>query len=115
MRLFRESDAEEVQGQGYLKRVVLPSGELPDGMFIQEVLFRAGDRVALHHHKVQTEVFIPLSKGAFVVNGEEAVIGPGDILICEPGDVHGNPIIKEDFRIMVLKLDHAWNDIYWDE
>jgi quercetin dioxygenase-like cupin family protein len=115
MRLFREGEAKEIQGDGYLKRIVLPSGVLPNDMFIQEVLFQAGQRVPMHHHAVQTEVFIPLSEGVFVVNGETVRIGPGDLLVCEPGDVHGNPVIEKDFRIMVLKLHHHTKDIFWDE
>jgi quercetin dioxygenase-like cupin family protein len=115
MRLLREDSAQEVPGDGYLKKIVLPKGILPDGMFIQEVLFKAGDRVRLHHHDVQTEVFVPLSEGLFQVNGEEVRIGPGDILVCEPGDVHGNPVIAKDFRIMVLKIGHQNDDIHWDE
>lgn len=115
MRLFREAEAEEVQGDGYRKRIVLPSGELPYGLFVQEVLFEAGQMVRQHHHAVQTEVFMPLSEGVFVVNGLKVRIGPGDVLICEPGDVHGNPVIEKDFRIMVLKLRHEEGDIYWDE
>jgi quercetin dioxygenase-like cupin family protein len=115
MRLFRENEAEEVPGDGYLKRLVLPKGTLPDDMFIQEVLFKAGDRVRLHHHELQIEVFIPLSEGDFVVNGRDVRIGPGDVLVCEPGDIHGNPVIAKDFRIMVLKIEHQADDIYWDE
>jgi quercetin dioxygenase-like cupin family protein len=115
MMVLREREAKEVQGDGYLKRIVLPQGILPRGMFIQEVLFRAGERVRLHHHDVQTEVFMPLSHGAFRINGEDVSIGPGDILVCEPGDVHGNPVVRADFRIMVLKMNHRPDDIIWDE
>ncbi|QLH75464.1 MAG: cupin domain-containing protein [Methanomassiliicoccales archaeon] len=115
MRIFRYADAKKVQGRGYSKKVLVPEEELGiRGSFIQEVSFKKGDTVQLHHHKVQTEVFIALSEGTFMINGELIKLGPGDALLCEPMDVHGNPVIEKDFKILVLKINHVEDDIEWD-
>jgi len=37
----------------------------------------------------------------------------GDCLVCEPGDVHGNPVIGNDFRILVLKVGLREHDTVW--
>ncbi len=115
MKRFSSSERAWVQGKGYSKRVLIPSKELGiPGSFMQEVSFKKGDVVPQHHHAIQTEVFYALEEAWFVINGETLIMQPGDIVVCEPGDVHGNPVIPNDFRILVLKVGYAENDIYWD-
>lgn len=115
MKLFKHRDAKVVPGRGYLKRVLLDEATLGmPGSFIQEVEFRKGDVVPQHHHRFQTEIFYALDEAPFLINGEKVTMGRGDILVCQPGDVHGNPVIPHDFRILVLKVDYRENDTIWE-
>jgi quercetin dioxygenase-like cupin family protein len=115
MKHFKHEAAKVVPGEGYTKKVLLDESALGiPGSFIQEVEFRKGDVVRQHHHAVQTEIFYALDEAPFVINGQKLTMSPGDIVVCEPGDVHGNPVITNDFRILVLKVGFRENDIYWD-
>jgi quercetin dioxygenase-like cupin family protein len=115
MKLLKHGSAPVVPGQGYQKRVLIDEDALGiPGSFIQEVEFRKGDVVRQHHHRFQTEIFYALGQAPFLINGQNITMGPGDILVCEPGDVHGNPIIPYDFRILVLKVNYRENDIVWE-
>ncbi len=115
MKLIKHDRAKVVQGEGYTKKVLIDESGLGiPGSFIQEVEFRKGEVVRQHHHRFQTEIFYALDEAPFVINGKNVTMSPGDIVICEPGDVHGNPVIHHDFRILVLKVGFQENDIYWD-
>ena len=115
MKHFKHDAAEVVPGQGYLKRVLIDeSGLGVPGSFLQEVEFRKGESVRQHHHRFQTEIFYALEEAPFVINGQDVTMSPGDIVVCEPGDVHGNPVVPHDFRILVLKIGVQENDIVWE-
>ncbi|MCH9734040.1 MAG: cupin domain-containing protein [Actinomycetia bacterium] len=114
MKILRREQARKVAGEGYLKRILVPEESLGiPGSFIQEVSFRKGDVVRQHYHRTQTEVFIALDEAHFEIDGEKVIMTPGDVVICEPGDVHGNPVIPHDFRILVLKIDYRDDDTVW--
>ncbi|HEY3420301.1 MAG TPA: cupin domain-containing protein [Methanomassiliicoccales archaeon] len=115
MKHFKHDAAKVVPGEGYTKKVLIDESALGiPGSFIQEVEFRRGETVRQHHHRYQTEIFYALDEAPFLINGMKVTMSPGDILVCEPGDVHGNPVISHDFRILVLKVGFRENDIYWD-
>lgn len=114
MKLLRTSSRPWTEGKGYRKRPLITQEELgiPDS-FAQEVQFHPGESVPLHYHKRTKEVFIALDQAAFEINGEIVVMEPRDVLICEPGDVHGNPVIPHAFRILVIKVDLETDDTVW--
>ena len=115
MKLFKHDAASVVSGQGYVKRVLIDESGLGIlGSFMQEVEFKKGDVVRQHHHRFQTEIFYALDEAPFEINGHKVTMSPGDIVVCEPGDVHGNPVIPRDFRILVLKVNFRENDIVWE-
>jgi quercetin dioxygenase-like cupin family protein len=114
MRLQRSSTKPWVQGKGYRKRTVLEQSDLGiPGSFLQEVSFRKGDVVPIHHHRAQTEVFYAVTDAVFEINGEMVTMAPGDVLVCEPGDRHGNPEIPHDMKILVLKVGFIEDDTVW--
>jgi quercetin dioxygenase-like cupin family protein len=115
MRLFKHNVAPVLPGHGYSKRILIDELALGiPGSFLQEVEFKKGDVVRQHHHNFQTEIFYALDEAAFLINDKSVMMSPGDVLICEPGDVHGNPVIPCDFRILVLKIGVQENDIVWE-
>jgi quercetin dioxygenase-like cupin family protein len=116
MRVYRSDVKRWTEGKGYRKRTLLEEGELGiEGSFIQEVEFVAGDKVPRHYHRTQTEIFYALSPIGFEINGERVLMQPGDIVVCEPGDVHGNPSLPQAARILVIKVDFAEDDTIWLE
>ncbi len=75
MRLHRSSVKPWAQGKGYRKRTVLDESDLGiPGSFLQEVSFRKGDIVPIHHHRVQTEVFYAVTEAVFEINGEKVTL-----------------------------------------
>lgn len=115
MKLFPRTNYKEVSGDGYLKRIVLEGKDIGiKDTLVQEVQFTAGEKVAFHFHQVTREIFYCLAGPApFVINGQQVVLNKGDCLVCEPGDVHGNPVIENDFRILVLKVGFKEHDTVW--
>ncbi len=117
MRHLPRANYKEVSGDGYLKRIVLEAKDIGlKDTLLQEVQFTAGEEVAFHFHQTTREIFYCLAGPApFVINGQPVVMNEGDCLICEPGDVHGNPVIPNDFRILVLKVGFREHDTVWLE
>jgi quercetin dioxygenase-like cupin family protein len=115
MKHIEPSQKDWRTGRGYSKRVVLGREDIGLKVdLVQEVMFKKGDKVPLHHHEVQTEIFYAITETLFEINGEDVLMRPGDIIFCEPGDVHGNPTVPEDSKILVLKVDYKEDDIVWD-
>jgi len=114
MRIYLASDREWVPGKGYKKRLAMSENDLGiKGGLIQEVTFTEGGTVAAHYHKIQTEVFYALDRVKFEINGKKVMMEPGDIMVCEPGEIHSNPYLSQDSRILVLKINYQEDDIFW--
>jgi quercetin dioxygenase-like cupin family protein len=114
MRHYKASDRPWEQGKGYQKKRLLAGDILPKKVdLVQEVRFSKGSSVPLHYHRVQTEIFYVLGRGSININGRDIAAEPGDIIVCEPGDVHGNPRIDEDFGFLVMKVDYREDDTVW--
>lgn len=114
LKHFKASAGEWVEGRGYSKKRLLGPGFLPRAVdLVQENRFRKGASVPPHYHKVQTEVFYVLAKGSIIIGGTWLSLEPGDIAVCEPGEVHEIPTVEEDFGFVVLKLDYREDDTVW--
>jgi quercetin dioxygenase-like cupin family protein len=114
MRKFRAADMEWEEGQGYRKRRIAMDGALPRQVdLLQEVRFRKGDTVPPHYHRTQTEMFFVLASGSITIDGIRVDAAPGDVIVCEPGEVHGMPLVEEDFAFLVLKVDYREDDTVW--
>jgi quercetin dioxygenase-like cupin family protein len=113
MRHIRASGPWE-RGRGYSKRKLLGNEFLPQRIdLLQEVRFKKGDTVPPHYHRVQTEIFYVLAKGSITIDGHKVDAGPGDMIVCEPGEVHGMPLVEDDFGFLVMKIDYREDDTVW--
>ncbi len=114
MRVIRSSQREWIEGQGYHKKILLDGRylERPD-FLVQQVIFHQGDSIPPHFHKSQTEAFFALSPGSITISGKEIEMEKGDMVVCEPGEVHEMPEIKKDFAFLVVKLDFREDDTVW--
>lgn len=70
--------------------------------------YRAGDREALHHHKVGTEVTLIVSGRVRMLDREW---GPGDILVLEPGEATAFEALTDAVNV-VVKTPSAKDDKY---
>ncbi|NLK26063.1 MAG: cupin domain-containing protein [Euryarchaeota archaeon] len=114
MRYHSSAERPWQNGRGYRKRRLLEDFPLPaEVSLVQEVQFKKGDAMPPHLHKVQTEVFYALAPGSITIDGIDVRMGRGDILICEPGEVHGMSLVEEDFCFLVLKIDYCEDDTVW--
>lgn len=114
MREIRAGKLDWIDGDGYEKKLLLvDDNDQPPRTILQQVRFRKGESVPPHYHLVQTEAFYFLQRGAIVIEGVRHDMDPGDILVCEPGEVHETPRAREDFEIVVLKIDFEHDDIVW--
>lgn len=70
--------------------------------------YRAGDREALHHHRIAAEV-------TAIVSGEVRmcgrVFGPGDIVVLEPGEATAFEALTDTVNV-VVKLPSLRDDKY---
>jgi quercetin dioxygenase-like cupin family protein len=114
MEHYRAADRSWEQGKGYTKRRLLGEEILPRQIdLVQEVRFEKGSTVPPHYHKVQTEVFFVLGKGSITIDGQRVDAEPGDVIVCEPGEVHGMPLVEDDFGFLVMKIDYRDDDTVW--
>jgi quercetin dioxygenase-like cupin family protein len=116
MKLYSAAGVPWTKGRGYQKRILLAQEHLGiEGSFLQEVAFEPGSKVPLHYHSQTTEVFFALDRAFFQIGEEKVVMEPEDVLVCEPGDIHGNPEVPQPFRILVLKVNFHEDDTVWLE
>lgn len=114
MKHIKKGDLGWIEGRGYRKKKLLFSAPLPSKVdLIQEVNFSKGSSMPDHYHNIQTEIFYVLSNGHIFINGEKIIVSQGDVVICEPGDVHGIPEVTENFGFLVLKIDYDEADTVW--
>lgn len=102
------------EGLGYSKRKLLSTSPLPGTVdLVQEVRFSRGSTIPPHYHRVQTEVFYALAPGSITINDAKIEMATGDMVVCEPGEVHGMPLVEENFGFLVLKIDYRTDDTVW--
>jgi len=114
MRHLRAGERQWEEGPGYRKRRLIDDAPLPaEVSLVQEVRFPKGASVPDHLHRVQTEVFVALAPGTIIVGGEEVRMAAGDVVVCEPGEVHSVPPVEGAFGFLVLKIDYREDDTEW--
>ena len=102
----------------YRKQILATEDEIGfDGNLLQVVEIPPGEHVEPHYHRETEEVFyIQQSGGTLVIDGTAVTPEKGDVIICEPGDVHE---VRNDsdraFRILVFKVNLTEDDTVWEE
>ena len=78
-------------GEGeYFVRTFL-TGEFNSSLkYVRELMLEPGSSVGIHKHKDDEEVYYVIcGNGIMVVDGEEKVVGEGDIVLTKTGSYHG--------------------------
>jgi len=112
----RPEGSDWLDRDSYRKRVLAFEEDIgSDGNLLQVVEIEPGDHVEPHRHHETEEVFYILQPGGtLVIEGEELRPDAGDVIICEPGDVH--EVFNDTdgvFRILVFKVNLAEDDTEW--
>ncbi len=114
MKHFKAASTKWTEGQGYWKRKLMTGDVFPQEVdLLQEVRFAKGSTIPPHYHKEQTEVFFVLAKGSITIDDKKIDAEPGDVIVCEPMEVHGMPLVEENFGFLVLKINYREDDTVW--
>jgi quercetin dioxygenase-like cupin family protein len=113
----RPDPSEWKERDSYRKQILATEEDIGfDGNLLQVVEIPPGEHVEPHYHRETEEVFyIQQAGGTLVIDGTEMTPAEGEVIICEPGDVHE---VRNDadhpFRILVCKVNLTEDDTVWD-
>ncbi|MGI9522049.1 MAG: cupin domain-containing protein [Hyphomicrobiaceae bacterium] len=116
MKYVDHKHPEWIEGDGYKKRILLREDSLNcPGTLVQLVRIEPRAVVADHYHKSCTEVFYGMSgSGVFEINGEAFNLSSGDVLTCEPFEIHNTKNSGyEPLIYVVFKTNVTEKDLYW--
>ncbi len=88
---FVPASHEEAEAPGVLKKILLRKNDFIDGkvQMLNWALLPVGRSFSPHYHQDMQEVFIMIEGRAIMtVDGQEAAIGPGDVVVIAPKGVH---------------------------
>jgi len=105
-----------IKGKGYFKKILFSKRDIKGKIdTIQIVKFNPGKESPFHFHKKTREIFYILKGQAIlIIESKRFRTNPGEIFICEPKEIHrvvNNT--KEEFIILVFKINSSEKDIYW--
>ncbi|MBI2043099.1 hypothetical protein HYT25_01785 [Candidatus Pacearchaeota archaeon] len=64
----------------------------------------------LHSHERSYEILYFLDKAKYKINGKDYDIDEKDMIILEPGDIHGAIFIENQVRILVVQVPAITED-----
>lgn len=101
--------------EDYWKQVLAGEDDIGEGCLMQIVEVEPDNHIKPHYHEKTKEIFYILQPGGkLVIDDEEIEPDKGDVIICEPGDVH--EVMNESekmFVILVFKKDNTEDDTIW--
>ena len=87
---------------------VLDAAELGGGAwrFVDAWILPPGTSIGSHRHERGRELYLVLSgRGTMTTNGVPAAVGPGDLVLNEPGDTHAlENTGREELRVLVTAV-----------
>ena len=115
MKSLRLNDREPVQAEGYRKHILLNAEDLhSDGARVQMVIIEPGDTIADHYHQRAREFYLVLQgRCELTVNGETSILRRDDMLLMEPGDVHGLTNHGSIPFVLLVFKTNGEDDTFW--
>jgi len=116
MKKINPEDKEWIKLKGYSKKILFTEEDLKSkGIALDIVKSKSGEIVQPHYHKKRKEIFYVLKGNAILwVGNDKSRRKPGDIILCEPGEMHG--VINdtdEEFIWLNFKINAMKDDTYW--
>lgn len=104
-----------IDRDSYRKQILAGQDAMADGVYMQIVEIKPQEHVDKHYHEQTQETFYILdSGGTLIIDDHELTPDDGDVIICEPGDVHEvRNETETPFRILVVKTDAVDDDTVW--
>ncbi len=103
----------------YRKQILATEDEIgfDGGNLLQVVEIPPGEHVEPHFHRETEEVFYILQAGgSLTIDETEVTPEEGEVIICEPGDIHEVRNDSEQvFRILVFKVNLTDDDTVWEQ
>ena len=81
-----------------------------DSFQFLHVTHPANLRERLHSHDHSYEILYFLDKANYRINGGDYVISKGDLVIFEPGDIHGATPIENHVDLLVFQIPQISDD-----
>ena len=69
----------------------------------------------LHSHEKSFEILYFFDKANYSINGEDYELDEGDLLIFEPGDIHGAIPIDNEVKLLVIQAPAITDDKKYEE
>jgi quercetin dioxygenase-like cupin family protein len=116
VRLHRSDKGSWLRGAGYLKKPIFSESDLRlEGTIVQLVTIEPQQHVPSHYHRSCTEVFcITGGRGQMTIGDTLLELSVGDIVMCEPGEVHDARNYTDDpFVYIVFKTNVVPDDTVW--
>jgi len=117
MKIIKTEEKEWKKSNGYYKKILLSENDLKSkGNLVQIVKVDKKTNIEPHYHKKASEIFFILKgNGILFVGNDKQRRKEGDIIFCEPGEIHG--VINDtddEFVWLVFKINFTENDTFWD-
>jgi mannose-6-phosphate isomerase-like protein (cupin superfamily) len=93
----------EAEDRARAREMASPRNSRARQLSIADIIIPAGVAVKPHYHKVIEEVYhITAGSGVMVIDGREALVGPGDTVVILPGERHSvRADVGADLRMIV--------------
>ena len=112
MKLVRASKLKPEPRRGYLRKVLYEGAADGTKYVFLEATIPPGDASEPHYHKAGEEVFLFLTPGRVVVDGNSFDVEAGDVVVVEPGEVHSVVSGGSEVRLVVLRIPYLEGDRY---
>lgn len=115
MKLVNENDKQWENHEGYSKKILYNTNELPGNTNqLQRMKIPKGSKVAKHYHEQTSEIFYCLKgRAKFSIEGREFEFKEGDAVLCEAGEMHEVMEVPEDLHFLTFKINKKENDTMW--
>ena len=114
MKIIKEEQKEWKHREGYSKKILFSTKDLPENTQLQRMQIQKGNKVANHYHRTTSELFYCIKgKALFSISGKDFEFTSGDTVLCEAGEHHSVKEVTEDLHFLTFKINQKENDTVW--
>lgn len=111
MKLIRTSEVPTEERGGYrIRRLATEALPRPENVGLYQTMVPKGSKVSAHAHAGLKELLYFINPARVVVDGKDHLVGAGDFMILEPGEVHEIFADDEELTLLAFKLPNLVHD-----